>query len=72
MGQHFVRVNSATSLGAAMAVLPGAGDPAATVIGIEYLDARGTDGWASKYRVMIVNGLLYPLHLAISRDWKIH
>jgi glutamate/tyrosine decarboxylase-like PLP-dependent enzyme len=72
MGQHFVRVNSATMLGAAVASLPGAGDPAATVLAIEYLDARGADGCTRKYRVMIVDGQLYPLHLAISEDWKIH
>ena len=72
MGQHFVLVNSAATLGTAVAGLPGAGDPAATVMAIEYLDARGADGCARKYRVMIVNGELYPLHLAISKDWKIH
>jgi hypothetical protein len=72
MGQHFVLVNSAATLGDAVAGLPGAGDPAATVMAIEYLDARGADGCARKYRVMIVNGELYPLHLAISKDWKIH
>ena len=27
---------------------------------------------ARKYRVMIIGGVLYPLHLAISRDWKVH
>jgi len=39
---------------------------------IEYLDARGADGWVRKYRVMMVGGQLYPLHLAISQQWKIH
>jgi glutathione synthase/RimK-type ligase-like ATP-grasp enzyme len=39
---------------------------------IEYLDARGADGMARKYRVMIIDGALYPLHLAISADWKVH
>ena len=72
MGRHFVCVNSAAVLGPAVAGLPGAGDPAATVMALEYLDARGVDGCARKYRVMIVNGQLYPLHLAISKDWKIH
>jgi hypothetical protein len=72
MGQHFVQVNSATRLGAAVAALPGTGNPAATVMGIECLDARGADGCARKYRVMIVDGQLYPLHLAISKDWKVH
>jgi hypothetical protein len=39
---------------------------------IEYLDARGKDGNARKYRVMMIAGRLYPLHLAISRNWKVH
>jgi hypothetical protein len=25
-----------------------------------------------KYRAMFVDGALFPLHLAISRDWKVH
>jgi hypothetical protein len=25
-----------------------------------------------KYRVMFIGGALYPLHLAISADWKVH
>ena len=25
-----------------------------------------------KYRVMFIDGVMYPLHLAISPDWKIH
>ena len=51
----------------AVASLPG-GDPLA----IEYLDARGADGMARKYRVMFIDGAAYPLHLAISTDWKVH
>ena len=39
---------------------------------IEYLDARGNDGNARKYRVMIIDGRIYPMHLAISRQWKVH
>jgi tetratricopeptide (TPR) repeat protein len=39
---------------------------------IEYLDARGADGMARKYRVMFIDGVAYPLHLAISADWKVH
>ena len=39
---------------------------------IEYLDARGRDGSARKYRVMMIGGEIYPLHLAISRNWKVH
>jgi hypothetical protein len=39
---------------------------------IQYLDARGPDGMARKYRVMFVDGDLFPLHLAISSHWKVH
>ena len=67
MGQHFVRVESEDALTAAASELPGE-----EVLAIEYLDARGLDGCARKYRVMVVDGQLYPLHLAISQDWKIH
>ena len=27
---------------------------------------------ARKYRVMCIDGVLYPLHLAISANWKVH
>jgi tetratricopeptide (TPR) repeat protein len=72
MGKHFVKVDSAAALASAVAELPGSGRPEAEVLAIEYLDARGADGCARKYRVMMVGGELYPLHLAISQDWKIH
>jgi tetratricopeptide (TPR) repeat protein len=66
-GQHFIRVETADDLTIAAASLPG-GDPLA----IEYLDARGADGMARKYRVMFIDGAAYPLHLALSMDWKVH
>ena len=72
MGQHFARVESPAELASAVAEMPGAGRPEAEVLAIEYLDARGADGCARKYRVMMVGGELLPLHLAISQDWKIH
>ena len=46
--------------------------PGTELLVIQYLDARGTDGLARKYRVMIIDGKLNPLHLAISEDWKVH
>ena len=39
---------------------------------IEYVDLRGADGRVRKYRVMAIGGALYPLHLAVSREWKVH
>ena len=57
----------ATALPAALAELPG---DELTVL--QYLDARGADGKVRKYRVMMIDGGLYPLHVAISSHWKIH
>ncbi len=66
-GRHFVRVDAATALPAAVAALPGP-----QLMAMQYLDARAADGAARKYRVMMIDGRLYPLHLAISDDWKVH
>jgi Tfp pilus assembly protein PilF/glutathione synthase/RimK-type ligase-like ATP-grasp enzyme len=66
-GKHFVRVETSADLAGAVEELPGD-----ELLVIEYLDARGADGKSRKYRVMLIDGQLYPLHLAISNDWKIH
>ncbi len=66
-GRHFVRVERPEALASAIAALPGE-----ELLAIEYLDARGPDGMARKFRVMIVDGALYPLHLAIAPQWKVH
>jgi hypothetical protein len=66
-GQHFLRVESREGLPQALAELPGN-----EILAIEFLDARGADGLARKYRVMCIGGQFYPLHLAISADWKVH
>ena len=66
-GQHFVKLDRAEDVAGVLAELPGD-----DVLAIEYLDARGQDGKSRKYRVMFIGGALYPLHLAISSDWKVH
>jgi hypothetical protein len=66
-GRHFRKVETPGDLPAAAAALPGR-----RLLLIEYLNARGADGLARKYRAMIVGGRLFPLHLALSEDWKVH
>ena len=66
-GRHFPRVERPEGLPGALAELPG---KVLTVM--QYLDARGPDGKVRKYRVMMIDGQLYPLHLAISSHWKVH
>jgi glutathione synthase/RimK-type ligase-like ATP-grasp enzyme len=66
-GENFLRVETDAGLPAALAELPGD-----ELMVMEFLDACGADGKTRKYRVMIIDGALYPLHAAISHDWKIH
>jgi hypothetical protein len=66
-GHHFARAETATELAAAVGEFPGD-----EVWLIEPLDARDGEGFFRKIRVMIVDRKLYPLHLAISRNWKVH
>ncbi len=66
-GRHFLRIETIEDLPAALAELPGE-----DLTVLRYLDARGPDGKVRKYRVMMIDGGLYPLHVAISSHWKIH
>jgi hypothetical protein len=66
-GEYFVRVDAPGHLAEALATLPGS-----ELMVIEYLDARGRDGKSRKYRAMMIDGQLYPLHAAVSHQWKIH
>jgi GNAT superfamily N-acetyltransferase len=66
-GKHFSCVETRAGLAKAVAAMPGS-----EILAIEYLDARGGDGMARKYRAMFIDGVLYPWHLAISADWKVH
>jgi len=66
-GKHFVMVERRADLEAAVAKLPGE-----ELLVISFLNTRGPDGKYRKYRVMFVDGKLYPLHLAISREWMVH
>ena len=67
MGRHFARVARPEDLAAAARQLPG-GD----LMAFQQLDTRNADGLHRKYRVMLIDGRLYPLHLAASKDWKVH
>lgn len=66
-GRYFVRVESVTELVKAAAEFPGD-----DVCLIDQLDARDAQGFFRKCRVMIIDRTIYPLHLAISRNWKVH
>ncbi len=66
-GKHFIYVENEESLRNQLPALPGE-----HLFVIQYLDSRSPDGKIRKYRVMMIEGKLYPLHAAVSHDWKIH
>lgn len=66
-GQHFERVDTPERLSRMLTEIPG--DP---LFVIQYIDTSAEDGLFRKYRVMMINGELYPLHVAVSKDWKVH
>jgi hypothetical protein len=66
-GAHFVKVDEPRLLGRAVENLPGD-----RLLVLQFLDTRGEDGKFRKYRVMTVGRGLYPLHVAVSSNWKVH
>jgi hypothetical protein len=66
-GQHFLRIERPDEVAGALARLPGD-----ELLAIEALPAQSADGLFRKYRMMIVDGALYPMHAAISSQWKVH
>ena len=66
-GRHFLCVEVASGLPGAAASLPGD-----DVLAIAFHAPAWPDGCARKGRVMVIDGRLYPLHWAVSRDWKVH
>ncbi len=66
-GMHFARVDDEHALATVVASLPGE-----ELLAIEFVDVRSADGNVRKYRAVIVDGRLYPAHLAIAPQWKVH
>lgn len=66
-GNYFICVDNQNALHAAFEELPGE-----NLLVIEFLDSRSEDNLFRKYRVMSINGSFYPIHLAISTQWKVH
>jgi hypothetical protein len=66
-GRHFERIDGFVDLAPTVAALPGD-----AVILMNLIDSRGSDGLFRKYRAMMIDGVLHPLHLAVSPLWKVH
>jgi hypothetical protein len=66
-GRYFERIDEPAALADALARVPGP-----ELFAIEFIDMRGADACVRKYRVLFIDGRLYPVHLAISTTWKVH
>lgn len=67
-GLHCRLVEGPEALPGALEMLPGD-----ELLAIAYVDVRARkDARVRKFRVMMVDGVLYPLHLAISKHWMVH
>jgi glutathione synthase/RimK-type ligase-like ATP-grasp enzyme len=66
-GNYFVCVDGPDALNSAVEELPGE-----NLLAIEFIDSRSEDCLFRKYRVMFINGSFYPIHMAISTNWKVH
>lgn len=66
-GRHFEKVEDPRELAGILARLPGD-----DLLALEYRDLAGPDGLVRKYRMMAVDQVLYPAHLAVSSHWKVH
>lgn len=47
-------------------------NPEAAYYIIEYVNYRSDDGFFRKYRVIFIDDKIFPYHLAIHDDWKVH
>jgi len=66
-GNYFVCVDAPDALNSAAEDMP-----AESLLVIQFIDSRSQDGLFRKYRVMSINGSFYPIHMAISSQWKVH
>lgn len=66
-GRNFELITSERDLARTATALP-----SEELLAISYADTSLADGTFRKYRVMSIGGELYPLHLAISYNWKVH
>ncbi|HEX3465652.1 MAG TPA: hypothetical protein VHS78_16500 [Candidatus Elarobacter sp.] len=54
------------------AYLAGLGDDVESLYVAPFADYRSADGFFRKYRIVFVDGVPYPFHLAVSPHWMVH
>ncbi len=68
MGRGMTRVEDPQAFDEAMRSMPEHQE----LIAIDYVDTRSPNGAWRKYRVLTIDGVLYPVHLAIAQRWDVH
>jgi len=66
-GKHFEYAETFQDLVNLCGQLPGE-----DLLVMEFLNAKDINGFYRKYRIMCIDGQLYPIHLALSTHWKVH
>jgi len=66
-GKHFEYAETFQDLVNLCGQLPGE-----YLLVMEFLNAKDINGFYRKYRIMCIDGQLYPIHLALSNHWKVH
>jgi hypothetical protein len=66
-GDNFVQVLQPAELAPVVAALPGH-----ALYVLQFIDTRDGAGAFRKYRAMFIDGAIYPLHLAVAHQWKVH
>lgn len=66
-GRELARINNAPDLGSYLR-----GSTAPEFYVAPFVDFCSPDGYYRKYRIIVVDGVPYPHHLAISPNWMIH
>ncbi len=67
-GNDLARIDNQSDLRAYLAATP---QPEEFFLSA-FIDYRNADGYYRKYRIVFVDGIPYPVHLAISPRWMIH
>jgi tetratricopeptide (TPR) repeat protein len=66
-GRYFEKIDTAKAFASVIESFP-----PLPVLVIEYIDVRRSEEPFHKGRVMVIDGELYPTHLAYGSDWKLH
>ena len=66
-GKFFSKIDDEKQLVTELQQIPGP-----ELLLLQYIETKSADGKFRKYRAMMIDGKIYPLHAAVSANWKVH